>query len=768
MGVESMNERKRSEKLFTFIVALFILGALVTITILGRSHGDFGDSFDTGEIDSRIVLDEGHFTDPAIPEGLLILGAGQPAVLKFEVFNIDPDNDIDTIEVQIPDSEIVMGSYEWYRTDGDHEWSNDGIGSDKITFEAQDDFTGSEGGEMPYYDTAGNVDDALDFIEDFNDGDNPIYDLSEGVTLSVSFNTTNVSGIKMGEDAIDLMVGDLLTEVPGAPLTSFEPFPYPYIAVENDETYLIVVLETLSCHLEIEYGEDHLFSYTRGGDFRTSEYGFEYVTESGATVAALVDPGDTQVTPIVRAKEDGVIGEFNLDMYEITITDIENGLFDKTNIVSDYQDVIPSVIGGIVDNDLDDDGILNNNDDDMDGDEIPNSQDNAPKIYNLLPVVVGKSDNLTVKENEIFTLEVEATDPEFEDLTYEWTNDLDSGWTTSGSSVDLTGFDPGDYVFSVVVTDEIGNTRTESISVTILDNMSPIIATATADKSDITVKGKVTLSVEASDPENEVLTYTWTNNIDLLWKEIGNPITVSDLEKGDHIFTVTVSDGWSNSTTNVQVTVKEDEGGLPWIPIIIAIVVILIIIVIVVVLVLRKKSKGEDADEVVTQNIGGPSSGGPDMTPEASYENFYDPNDKDMSTGSYNVDAPLEVYPDDIPQEVIREEAHEGASMMEYPEDSIDDRLLGSQPETPSLQEAAPVENLPSATLQEPQLVEEQESVEPPAPAAPPVSSVPPPAPPAIPPMPSMPPTPPPMPAAPPVPSMPPQPEAPKVQDQSE
>lgn len=730
-GVESMNEKKGSEKLATFIVAMFFLGALIAIMILSKPHGDFGDSFAPGEINSWIVLDQGHLEDPAIPEGLIILGAGRPATLKFEVFNMDPDNDIDTIDVKIPDSEIVSGSYEWYLPEGEHEWSNDVMESDTITFEAQDDFMGSEGGELPYYDTAGNVDDALDFIEDYNDLDNPLYDLSEGITLSVSFNTTDEPGFKMGEDSINLRVGDLITEVPGAPLTSFEPFPYPYIAAENDDTYLIIVLETMSCHLEIEYGEEHLFSFTRGGDFRISQYGFEYVTESGATVAALMDPGTTHVKPLVRAKEDGLTGQFVLDMYKIKITDIESGSFEKITIVNDYQDDIPSEMGEIVDNDLDDDSILNNDDDDMDGDEIPNSLDNFPRIYNRLPVIIGKSDNLTVKENEIFTLTVDANDPESEILTYSWTNDKDQAWTATGKSLDLTGFEPGDYIFSVEITDEFGNTITESISVTILENLSPTILTVTADNTEITEGDEVTLSANASDPEAEVLTYIWTNNIDPEWKETGNPININDLEKGDYIFTVTVTDGWSNSTGTVQITVKEEEGGLPWIPIIIATVIILIIIVIALVLVLRNKRKGEAAEEGIgaldTHDTG---FGETEMSPEASYEHFHDPNE-DVSVGSYTPDtpdAPPVIYPAESSSAVL-EESHEGAAEMEYPQDIPQEIMPGQTVETPPLPETTTVEPLPAASMQEPEPVEGSPAITPP-PDPPSIPSIPVPPPP--------------------------------------
>lgn len=697
-------QKKGFERIVALIAAVIVIGVTVAIVILGEPHGTFGDSFAPGEVNSRIIMDQGHIEDPAIPDGLLILGAGQPAVLKFEVFNLDPDNDIDTIEVKIPGAEILSGTSEWYREGMVHEWSYEPIDIDTVLFEAQDDFTGSEGGDIPYYDTAGNIDDALDFIEDYNDGDNPVYDLSEGITLTVSFNAPGNLGFRMGTNSIDLRVGDLKTESPGAPLTSFEPFPYPFLVTTSMESYLIMVLETPSCHLEVEYGDDHLFSFSRSGDFRTSIYGFEYVTDDGATVAALSDPGDTHVEAIVVPKEDGLTGQYLLDIYKIKITNIETGSFEKTIITDDYQDDIPSEIGMVVDTDQDDDGILNNDDDDMDGDGIPNTEDLFPKIYNRLPVVVGKSANLTTKENEVITLTVNANDPDMETLTYTWTNDQDPEWNASGNRIDLTGLEPGDYLFSVKITDELGNSRVETIKVTVIENQTPIISDVSADNTKITVGDDVTLTVNVTDPEDETLTFTWTHDQDPEWKETGNPITVKDLEKGEYIFTVKVSDGWSNVTETIQVTVKEkDEGGFPWIPIIVGIVVIVLILVIVLVLVLRRRGKDKPTGEGTGTPgvVGYPEGGEGEMPTESSYENFYDPNDKEISTGSYTPDAPLEFYPAE-PQEVAIEQSHEGANMMDYPQDHSQGALSGYEQQMPTLPENPPMNTLPQASLEKP------------------------------------------------------------------
>jgi hypothetical protein len=436
----------------------------------------------------------------------------------------------------------------------------------------------------------------------------------------------------------------------------------------------------------------------------------------------------------VRAKEDGLVGKFVLDMYKIQVTDTDIGYVQKTEIVSDYKDDLPSQIGEVIDCDLDKDGILNNVDDDMDGDEIPNSEDNFPRIYNLMPVVTEKTSNLTVKENQIFTLIIEANDPEMEDVTYSWTHNRDSSWTASENEIDISGFEPGTYIFTVTIGDEFGNTRTDEIEVVIEENFAPVIATVSAEKTEITEGDDLVLSVDVTDPEGDVLSYTWTQDKDEDWKEIGNPITVKGLGAGDYTFTVTVTDDWSNVTGTIDITVEEDGGVLSLILIIIVIVVALIIILVVVLVVLRRKKTGAEEEriaEMASQETPGMGQE-QELPPESSYENFYDPNDEDMNTGSYSPEAQLEVYADDNPP--IQADTYEDASVMEYPPDEPQDQIAAPEPEAAPLPEVPQSEPLPSASLQEP-----EQDAAPEETASPPV-------------MPPIPPTPPPIPSIPKVP----------------
>jgi hypothetical protein len=96
-------------------------------------------------------------------------------------------------------------------------------------------------------------------------------------------------------------------------------------------------------------------------------------------------------------------------------------------------------------------------------------------------------DHPTVKAGESFVLTASATDPDGDVTTFTWTVDKVSGWSKSGSPVEMTAdgeFEPGTYVFTVTATDGHHPTKpTDTVTVTIEkeaepDNMTLIIIIA--------------------------------------------------------------------------------------------------------------------------------------------------------------------------------------------------------------------------------------------------------------------------------------------------
>ncbi len=119
-----------------------------------------------------------------------------------------------------------------------------------------------------------------------------------------------------------------------------------------------------------------------------------------------------------------------------------------------------------------------------------------------------------IGENQTSQLSVTATDPENDVLTYTW---VPQSGTITGSGATVTFNPPAVTADTVVridltVRDPGGLTATGFVNVTVRDvpNTAPqITAGPTASPADIGENQTSQLSVTATDPENDVLTYTW-------------------------------------------------------------------------------------------------------------------------------------------------------------------------------------------------------------------------------------------------------------------
>lgn len=585
------------EKVMVTLATIMFFSAFGAILLLDGPHTGIGVELESESVSINVIENRGNLKDAKLPEGLLIFGAGQQASLDFKVNNRDPDNDIDTIRISIPDSQILNGSTKWYQPEFTHEWTYERTSEDTATFTARDDWFGRAIGGSAQYDVVGNIDDALDY---FDANETAGKEISEGITINMDFTAPSNPGMKMGDKGIDLLSGDLKTEGNEGVLSSNEPFPYPYIVAENNSKYLIMVLENEDCDLEVMYGDEQLFTPTRADDFLTSTYGYKYTTTDGITIAVLEEPAGTLVTPLVKAKRDNLTGQFTLDIFNITIEDITSEEFLIEDIVSGYTDDVPPTKNTIIDNDIDDDGLLNNLDDDIDGDGLLNQDDDFPRIFNRPPVIISVSDDMSITEGEALTLSVEANDPDNEPLFYFWTHDKDPAWNATGMSVTLSELEPGIYNFSVEISDELGNIRSESVVITVLENLAPVIESLTSSGEKIKEGTDVTLSVVALDDEGDPLTYSWSLADDPAFVRSGSEITVSDLEEGSHVFTVTVSDGRSEVRDTIIIEVEKDEDRSPIWPIILIAVIIFVVISIVLALVLvRKKNGQKKEDEII-------------------------------------------------------------------------------------------------------------------------------------------------------------------------
>ncbi len=166
-----------------------------------------------------------------------------------------------------------------------------------------------------------------------------------------------------------------------------------------------------------------------------------------------------------------------------------------------------------------------------------------------------------------------AYDPEGGALKYSW--DVPAGWGGSSTSnvIQLSipaGVPNGDYPVSVTVEDSCGAVKTETIYIKVerqpVENQPPVIHSVNINPtSPVKAEDLVTLSVSASDPEDDVISYEWrqgntllSNNMSMTWLAPGNTNTTT------YTFTIKVVDSkGASAARDIDVIVLEAGNNLP-------------------------------------------------------------------------------------------------------------------------------------------------------------------------------------------------------------
>ena len=136
-----------------------------------------------------------------------------------------------------------------------------------------------------------------------------------------------------------------------------------------------------------------------------------------------------------------------------------------------------------------------------------------------------------------------ASDPEGGELNYEWHA---SGGSISGEGATTSWIAPdevGEYVVLVNVTDGDGNWATQSVTIAVRENRPPEIVDLRASEEWIMPSGNCMLNCEASDPDNDSLSYEWLASGGNITGK-GDTVTwVAPEDIGDYNITVVVTDG---------------------------------------------------------------------------------------------------------------------------------------------------------------------------------------------------------------------------------
>jgi hypothetical protein len=170
-------------------------------------------------------------------------------------------------------------------------------------------------------------------------------------------------------------------------------------------------------------------------------------------------------------------------------------------------------------------------------------------------------------------IESNVTNPGNANLTYKWSA---TGGGFGGSGANNTWQAPsqsGSYEITLTVEDGKGGSAQAKTSIAVSSNRSPAITSLTSDAANVLPGGSTTITCIASDPDGDILRYSW-NASDGAISGSGNKISwVSPNKTGDFGITCVVSDGKggearqtvvvkvSPSGSNISISLTRQESG---------------------------------------------------------------------------------------------------------------------------------------------------------------------------------------------------------------
>ena len=157
-------------------------------------------------------------------------------------------------------------------------------------------------------------------------------------------------------------------------------------------------------------------------------------------------------------------------------------------------------------------------------------------------------------------IECNASDTEGGRLTYEWSV---TGGTISGKGSSVTWNAPevpDEYIISVNVTNEAGNWTTRSISIVVKENIPPEITELWASEKWVVPSGNCTIICEASDLDEDELSYEWSASGGNITGE-GHTVTwLAPSDSDDYTIRVVVRDGMGGeSSTSLSIKVATNH-----------------------------------------------------------------------------------------------------------------------------------------------------------------------------------------------------------------
>jgi len=164
------------------------------------------------------------------------------------------------------------------------------------------------------------------------------------------------------------------------------------------------------------------------------------------------------------------------------------------------------------------------------------------------PVASCSADKSSVyaESGDTVTVRVQASDPDNDPLTYTWTA---TGGRVDGSGTEVrwnsAGTTPGTYTVTVHVDDGRGGTASCAVDIRVEPRPNrPPTMSCSADRSTVFVGERVRITAEASDPDNDPLTFSWrTNGGQIIGSGSSVQLDTTGVAPGHYTVTGRVDDG---------------------------------------------------------------------------------------------------------------------------------------------------------------------------------------------------------------------------------
>ena len=173
----------------------------------------------------------------------------------------------------------------------------------------------------------------------------------------------------------------------------------------------------------------------------------------------------------------------------------------------------------------------------------------SEKIWKPVGGELSELNKITVTEGELVKLNVQATDPDGDDLEYEFSAPLDNDgeWLTEIG-------DAGEYTVTVSVSDGLAETSQQVNVVVMHKNKPPVVEVL----SEVTINEGETISLkpEITDPEGDDVEVTYSGWMTTSIKKVGYD------EAGEHEVLIEATDG-THTVSETVVVIVEDMNRAP-------------------------------------------------------------------------------------------------------------------------------------------------------------------------------------------------------------